>query len=613
MVFGLRSRIRLETFIRTLILFCVVASLVSVSHASEIDTIRMAIGAKGARWVAGENPISLLPEEERVKRLGLIKPVGLDLPVQPLLSLPVGLPSSLDWRNYNGDNYITPVRDQGNCGSCWAFSTTAALESYALLSSGIPGINLDLAEQVLLSCSGAGSCNGGYPGAASDFIRDTGLPLETCYHYTETNGKCSNACPSWQSSAYTIPSWRYVATSSPTVNALKAGLFTYGPLSTTMVVYTDFFSYYSGVYSYTYGTREGGHAVLLVGYDDAKQCFIVKNSWGTGWGESGYFRIAYSELGSIVEFGEYSIAYGTGVPDDPENVSIPTELSGPDGGVPETPYTYMVGGAASSLGHDIEYLIDWGDGSDSGWLPVGTITASTSWNATDTYIVRTKARCAADPSVESDWSWSLNVTISAVPYTAVTLLAPLGGEAIPSGETYRIQWEAPPDAVKFKVMYSPDGGTTWNVLAKDLPLKYYDWNVPTPAGNIKPCLVKVVGLTTTGKTVSSDRSRPFTIEVIRVNSPNGGETLDPGRTKVITWTAHGTKRDVAKVKIFYTLNSGATWNLIHGLDGNPGSYLWAIPPVTSNKAKVKVVLKDFQGRTVGSDLSDHVFSIRASP
>ena len=69
-----------------------------------------------------------------------------------------------------------------------------------------------------------------------------------------------------------------------------------------MRVYRDFFSYRSGIYSYVKGPYKGDHAILLVGYNDAGQYFIVKNSWGTGWGEAGYFRIAYSDVTSVVNF-----------------------------------------------------------------------------------------------------------------------------------------------------------------------------------------------------------------------------------------------------------------------------------------------------------------------
>ena len=79
-----------------------------------------------------------------------------------------------------------------------------------------------------------------------------------------------------------------------------------------MEVYSDFFYYSTGVYHYTTGTYEGGHVILIVGYDDVNQYFICKNSWGTGWGERGFFRIAYSELNSVTQFGDYTIAYQDG-------------------------------------------------------------------------------------------------------------------------------------------------------------------------------------------------------------------------------------------------------------------------------------------------------------
>ena len=104
-------------------------------------------------------------------------------------------------------------------------------------------------------------------------------------------------------------SWADVTGTSPTVSAIRDALVSYGPLVTTMDVYDDFFSYVSGVYSHTTGDNAGGHAVLIVGYNDAGQYFIVKNSWGAGWGESGYFKIAYSELGTVVNFGDYTLRY----------------------------------------------------------------------------------------------------------------------------------------------------------------------------------------------------------------------------------------------------------------------------------------------------------------
>jgi C1A family cysteine protease len=222
----------------------------------------------------------------------------------------------MDWTNggsyNNATDYVTPVRDQGNCGSCWAFATTGALESYWLIKNSDPQCGLggcDLSEQALVSCSKAGSCSGGYIDKASTYILKTGLPLESCCSYKAANAACKKACCySYKSSTYKIGSWQWVTTSSASVNAIKNAL-TYGPLATTMNVYADFYSYTSGVYSYTTGSYQGGHAILIVGYDDNKQCFIVKNSWGAGWGESGYFEIAYSQLSTVVKFGQYTILY----------------------------------------------------------------------------------------------------------------------------------------------------------------------------------------------------------------------------------------------------------------------------------------------------------------
>jgi C1A family cysteine protease len=270
----------------------------------ETDEVNAAIKEKKAKWTAGETTITKLSEKDRQKRLGLIpsKSSEENYTASELMSVP----SSFDWRNYNG-SFVTPIRDQGNCGSCWAFATTAALESQELIINSTPGINLDLSEQMLVCCSKSGDCNGGDIGLPSNYIRYTGLPSENCCPYTATNSSCNlNSCTSECIDLHTITGWHWVTKS---VENLKSELCTYGPLITTMRVYKDFFSYQSGIYSKVKGPYQGDHAILIVGYNDSGQYFIVKNSWGTGWGEAGYFRIAYSELTSVVTFAYSNIAY----------------------------------------------------------------------------------------------------------------------------------------------------------------------------------------------------------------------------------------------------------------------------------------------------------------
>ncbi|MEW5743936.1 MAG: C1 family peptidase [Nitrospirota bacterium] len=307
-----------------------VCAMVSLVHAGELGEVSKAVKEKKARWSAKDTAVSKLRPEDRKRRLGgrVPAPTGQEKIVATPYS---ALPAALDWRNYGGSSYVTPIKDQGACGSCWAFATTAALESSTLISKNMPGIDLDLSEQTALSCSGAGSCYGGLIDSASDFISNIGLPSEGCFPYLAIEGGCVGACSNWQGEAYKIDNWYKV---EPTVDAVKHALYNYGPLVTLIAVHTDFFYYSSGIYTHSWGSFEGYHAAAIVGYNDAEQYFIVKSSWGTDWGESGYFMIAYSEVNGDSLLGHWTIAYENPVPADfPSLDGIPrdTDNSNPGG------------------------------------------------------------------------------------------------------------------------------------------------------------------------------------------------------------------------------------------------------------------------------------------
>jgi C1A family cysteine protease len=349
----------------------------SYAGANELENIRKAIKGKKAHWVAGETSVSQLSPDAKKKRVGTLKPVLTEEEEEATAEEQAALatltaPAIYDWRQTEGTNagnYVTPVRNQGSCGSCWAFATTAALESQVLLSNNGSASTLNLSEQLLVSCGNAGNCGGGYIGTASNYIRDLGLPVETCFPYTATNNTCSSACADWTNNTYQIPGWHYVATGSPTVEVLKNALYTYGPLVTTMGVYSDFYYYKNGVYSYTSGTFQGGHAILIVGYDDAAQCFIVKNSWGTGWGEAGFFRIAYSELNNVVSFGHYSIAYEGSNPVDPVDPPAPAPCTysiSPSG------QTFKAAGGSGSITVSTQNACAWNVVSNATWITVNS-------------------------------------------------------------------------------------------------------------------------------------------------------------------------------------------------------------------------------------------------
>jgi C1A family cysteine protease len=266
----------------------------------QIQSVQDAIKKKGARWTAGESAVSAAREDWKYLVGFNFEPVNAE-PIE--LQAAAELPPAIDWRASNG-NYVTAPRSQKKCGSCWAFAMTAGLEAYTLLKHNTPDVDLDLSEQVMLSCSGAGSCKGGQLSAG--FLQKTGLPEESAYPYTATDGDCAAASAGWQATARKVGAWGSV---SKKLDVIKAALIKYGPLPTAMMVYEDFMLYKAGVYSYTTGKKLGGHAILLVGYNDDGQYFILKNSWDTGWGEGGYFRVAYSEMSSVVNFGLSTIAY----------------------------------------------------------------------------------------------------------------------------------------------------------------------------------------------------------------------------------------------------------------------------------------------------------------
>ncbi|MCK4764871.1 MAG: RICIN domain-containing protein [Candidatus Aminicenantes bacterium] len=192
------------------------------------------------------------------------------------------VPSSFDWRD---TGKITPVKNQGSCGSCWAFGTIASYEGAIAVNGGSLE---DLSEQFLLDCNTSGyGCDGGW-WAFGDMYN--GVPMESCYPYVGYEQTCQTGCTKY----YPMTSWTYVGTSSgvPTSAAIKQAIYDYGPVAAAVYATSSLQSYSGGVFNYCQSGNVN-HAVSIVGWDDGNGCWIVKNSWGTGWGESGYIRITY--------------------------------------------------------------------------------------------------------------------------------------------------------------------------------------------------------------------------------------------------------------------------------------------------------------------------------
>lgn len=195
----------------------------------------------------------------------------------------------------------------------------------------------------------------------------------------------------------------------------------------------------------------------------------------------------------------------------------------------------------------------------------------------------------------------------------IDLLSPSEEEIIPSGETYTINWKTTPYTAFFKLLYSKDNGTTWNSITPDLITgTSFDWYVPSSKNNKTACLIKIIGYDSDGVEKTSVISKPFTIEVVKLTSPDGGETLTSNSSWPITWNTNVTNTPVAKVILKYTTNSGTTWKTVTKITGsNPGTYDWNIPVFSreKTKCKVKIILQDANGKVVGTDMSDDYFTI----
>jgi putative hemolysin len=225
-------------------------------------------------------------------------------------------PASFDWRNYLGSDWTTPVKDQGQCGSCWAFSAVGVSEAAHNIAENDPNLDKNLSEQYLVSdCSSSGTCCGGWKTSALAYIRDFGIPDESCMPYVDGGGcscgggtcdsncaystggscsdrTCSDRCGDWSSRLVNIVSTGYVSTDPQTI---KQALVDTGPLAVSMGIGSSYGGYWDGdIYRCSRDTGTN-HAVAIVGYDDAGGYWWVRNSWGTGWEDNGYFKLGYVE------------------------------------------------------------------------------------------------------------------------------------------------------------------------------------------------------------------------------------------------------------------------------------------------------------------------------
>lgn len=235
----------------------------------------------------------------------------------PLIEM-MDFPSAFDLRQTGG---ATVAKNQGfssTCFPCWSFSLIGAAESAIRIATGI---EYDLSEQHLLDCNTNGyGCSGGFVDGWTA-LRNHGAIEEECYPFLNADSPCGqDTCTpvAWISGVYPVPF---------SVKSIKYALFYHGALSCSMTIYDDIMSYSEGCYSND-GTKSVNHGVVILGWDDSlcngEGAWIVKNSWGPGWGEDGCVLMKFGtcNIGKHAQWFEYSatqpgtqLHYGLSMPD----------------------------------------------------------------------------------------------------------------------------------------------------------------------------------------------------------------------------------------------------------------------------------------------------------
>lgn len=260
----------------------------AAAQRPDVEAVGRQARERGYTFEVGANPATQYPLEQLCgTRLPAVWRPRVES--MPQAAAEGELPETLDWRQMDG---CTPVKNQGDCGACWAFAAAGVAESAYLIRTGE---TLDLAEQWMVNCTAAGTCDGGWYGtafdamiSAPDLCEAAGAPLEEAYPYIAETGECE--CPAGQ--RYLITNWSAAAGD---LAAMKAAILEHGPIAVTVCA-DDFFQCYTGGIFNADTDDPINHAVVLVGWDDTQGeagVWLLRNSWGPGWGENGYMRIEY--------------------------------------------------------------------------------------------------------------------------------------------------------------------------------------------------------------------------------------------------------------------------------------------------------------------------------
>jgi C1A family cysteine protease len=355
------------------------------------------------------------------------------------------LPDYFNWKDHNGEDWTTPVKDQGRCGSCGVVAGISSLQSLIKIKEGCADMNPDLSVQYVLSCLpsasneyGKGCTKGGIASNAYKYMISkteagnfhNGIIWESCFPYQAKDLNqgitCDQKCSDWEkyllplSDYGSISNWDVRDNTLESIELIKNTVMQHGPTVAGMDSVIPFSVW--GLLNHSpedyYPDKEEGfggivnHEVVIVGWKDDPSInnggyWICESTWGPIFGYDGFFNIEYGALfiGILLEWADY----------DPESYDWPPntpDIKGPTNGNPEQEYEYTFSSIDPDGVDDVFYYINWGDDSNSGWLgpfeSSEVVTIKHTWENKRTYNIRAKAK---DPSgLESDWG-SLSVNM----------------------------------------------------------------------------------------------------------------------------------------------------------------------------------------------------------
>lgn len=283
-----------------------------------IETLNANLRARNIPWVAGETSISSLSYEEKKQMFGGTVPNlnGFEYYTGGIFVMPgyqpqteqesvqaqsLSLPTELDWRNKDGKNWMTSVKNQGSCNSCWAFAAIGTVEAYSNIYFRHL-VNFDLSEQELVSCSTQNGCGGGYIYSGLDYIKNSGVVNESCLSYTEVDNNCTSKCTNPNEKVYIN---QVITSDYSTTNQdnMKQWL-SLSPVALSIrfwrhaVVLSGYKKIHAGTTIYyprtgTYTTITTGNPLI------GSTVWLIKNSWGTYFGDNGYAYVVFGGQDSL--------------------------------------------------------------------------------------------------------------------------------------------------------------------------------------------------------------------------------------------------------------------------------------------------------------------------